>query len=172
MSAGHRTIKGTLLAHISLVTSSCVVLDTGDEVTVEEAVVICDWLRKGDDAGVATVVDNGEEARMVDEDERDEAGRVDSAGSDDEARLSTLAGGGDEAGACEAGVVDEPGDANEPDATRVVDGVDIGATHLVQIVEMEVRITVETCVVICRVGAPLDVTVLVTGHEVKVVYTL
>ena len=53
-----------------------------------------------------------------------------------------------------------------------MDGVDIGATHLVQIVEVEVRITVETCVVICSVGVPLDVTVLVTGHEVKVVYTL
>ena len=148
------------------------VFATGDEVTIEEAVVICDWLGEGDDAGVATVVDNGEEARMVDENGRDEAGRVDDASGDDEARLSTLAGGGDEVGACEVGAVDEPEDASEPDPTRVVYAVDIGATHLVQIVEMEVRITVETCVVICRVGVPLDVTVLVTGQEVKVVYTL
>lgn len=53
-----------------------------------------------------------------------------------------------------------------------MDDVDIGATHLVQIVEVEVRITVETCVVKSSVGVPLDVVVLVTGHEVKVVYTL
>lgn len=124
-------------------TSSCVVVATGSGLFVEEGEVICDWLGEGDEAG-----------------------------GGDEARFSTLAGGVDEVGACEAGRVDEPKDTGEPDATWVVDGVDIGATHLVQIVEVEVRITVETCVVICSVGVPLDVIVLVTGHEVRVVYTL
>ena len=109
---------------------------------------------------------------MIGEDERDKAGRVDGTSGADKARLSTLPGGGDEAGACEAGAVNKPEDAGEPDATRVVDDIDIGATHLVQIVEVEVRVTVETCVVTCSVGVPLDVVVLVTGHEVNVVYTL
>lgn len=49
--------------------------------------------------------------------ERDVAGMVDGVGVGEEARLSTLAGGGDEAGACEAGAVDEPEDAGELDAT-------------------------------------------------------
>ena len=53
--------------------------------------MICDWLGERDEAGVAKVVDSGEEAR-----------------------LSTLAGGGDAAGACEAGGVDEPEDAAKP----------------------------------------------------------
>ena len=172
MSAGHKTIQGRLLAHISLVSSSCVVLATGDRVIVDEGAVICDWLGEGDEAGSAKVVGGDDEARMGGTDERDEAGRVDVIGGGDKARLSTLAGEFDVAGVCEVGGVDELEDAGEPDATWVVDGVDIGATHLVQIVEVDVRITVETCVVICSVGVPSDVTVLVTGHVVKVVYTL
>ena len=140
---------GRLLAHISLVTCSRVDVITGDGGTVEEGVVIGDWLGGEDEAGIANVVYRGEEAR-----------------------LSTLAGGGDKADAFEAGGADEPEDEGELDATGVVDDVDTGATHLVQIVEVEVRIMVETCVVICSVGVPLDVTVWVTGHEVKVVYTL
>ena len=82
----------------------------------------------------------------------------------DEARLSTLAGGGDKAGGA-----DEPEDEGERDAAAVVGGIDTGATHLVQIVEVEVRTMVDICVVICSVGVPLDVIVWVTGHEVKVV---
>ena len=108
-----------------------------------------DWLGGGDEAGIADVVCRG-----------------------DEARLSTLAGGGDKAGACEAGGADEPEDEGELDAAAVVGGIDTGATHLVQIVEVEVRMMVETWVVIFAVGVPLDVIVWVTGHEVKVVYTL
>ena len=53
-----------------------------------------------------------------------------------------------------------------------MDDIDTGATHLVQIVEVEVRIMVESCVVICSVCIPLEVITWVTGHEVKVVYTL
>ena len=115
----------------------------------EEEVDIGDWLGGGDEAGTADLVDRG-----------------------DEVRLSTLAGGVDKADACEARGADEPEDEGEPDTTGVVDDVDTGATHLVQIVEVEVRIMVERCVVICSVGVPLDVIVWVTGHEVKVVYTL
>ena len=44
-----------------------------------------------------------------------------------------------------------------------------GATHFVQIVEVEVRTTVEIEVVTCWVGLPLDVTVFVTGQLVMVV---
>ena len=145
---------------------------TGDVGIVEEGVETGDWLGRGDEAGIADMVYRGDEARLGGKDERDEAGRVDGAGGGDEARLSTLAGGGDKADACEAGEIDEPEDEGEPDGTGVVDRVGIGATHLVQIVEVEVRIMVEICVVICSIGVPLDVAVLVTGHEVKVVYTL
>lgn len=63
------------------------------------------------------MVGRGDEARMGGEVERDVAGMVDGVGVGEEARLSTLAGGGDEAGACEAGAVDEPEDAGELDAT-------------------------------------------------------
>lgn len=96
----------------------------------------------------------------------------DRLGGGDGAGLSTLAGGDDKADACEAGGAGKPEDEGEPDATAVVDGVDTGATHLVQIVEVEVLIMVEICVVIRSVDVPLDVIVWVTGHEVKVVYTL
>ena len=45
-----------------------------------------------------------------------------------------------------------------------------GATHLVQIVEIEVLVMVEIVVVTCWVGGPLEgVMVLVTGQVVKVV---
>lgn len=115
----------------------------------EERVEIGDWSGGGDEAGLADLVYRG-----------------------DEERLSTLAGGGEKADACEIRGVDEPEDKGELDDTGLVDGVDTGATHLVHIVEVEVRIMVEICVVICSAGVPLDVTVWVTGHEVKVVYTL
>ena len=115
----------------------------------EEGVEIGDWLGGGDEAGTADLVGGG-----------------------DEVRLSTLAGGVDKVDACEAGGADEPDDEGEPDATGVVDDIDTGATHLVQTVEVDVRIMVESCVVIRSVGVPLDVIVWVTGHEVKVVYTL
>lgn len=46
----------------------------------------------------------------------------------------------------------------------------IGGRHLVQIVDMEVLVTVETVVVTCLLGAPLGgVTMFVTGQVVKVV---
>ncbi len=47
-----------------------------------------------------------------------------------------------------------------------------GATHVVQIVEVEVRVTVEMVVVTSSNTWVPEVTVLVTGHVVKVVYTL
>ena len=78
---------GRLLAHISLVISSCVVVANVDGVIVDDT------------------------------DGRGEAGRVDGVGGGDEARLSTLAGGGDETGACEAGRADEPENEGEPDTT-------------------------------------------------------
>ena len=81
--AGYKRKEEMSLAHISLVTSSCVVFTPGDAVIVDEGAVIWDWLREGDEAGLATVVDSG-----------------------DEARLSTLAS--DEAGCFEAGAVEEP----------------------------------------------------------------
>ena len=56
-------ILGRLLAHISLVTSSCVVVANGDGVIVDDT------------------------------DERGEVGWVDGAGGGDEARLSTAGGG-------------------------------------------------------------------------------
>lgn len=48
-----------------------------------------------------------------------------------------------------------------------------GAIHLVQIVEIEVLVTVETVLVVCMVGEPKKgVTMVVTGHVVTVVTTL
>jgi len=44
-----------------------------------------------------------------------------------------------------------------------------GATHLVQMVEVDVRVTVETTVVTSSVALVPKVMVLVTGHVVKVV---
>ena len=49
-------------AHISLVTSSCVVVSAGDMVVVEEGVEIGDWLGGRDEAGIANVVCRGDEA--------------------------------------------------------------------------------------------------------------
>ena len=134
---------------MSLVTSSCVVVTIGDMAIGEEAVEIGDWLGGGDEAGTADLVDRG-----------------------DEVRLSTLAARVDLADACKAEGANEPEDEGELDATGIVDDIDTGATHLVQIVEVEIRIMVESCVVICSVGIPLEVITWVTGHEVKVVYTL
>ena len=60
---------------------------------------------------------------------------------------------------------EDAGGAAELDAT--------GAMHLVQMVEIEVLVTVEIVVVTCWTGVPCGgVTVFVTGHVVKVVYTL
>ena len=47
-----------------------------------------------------------------------------------------------------------------------------GAIHLVQIVRVEVLVTVETVVVICSICSVPDVILLVTGQVVKVVKTL
>ena len=44
-----------------------------------------------------------------------------------------------------------------------------GATHLVQIVEVDVRVTVEIVAVTFSIADLPDVTVLVTGQVVKVV---
>ena len=44
-----------------------------------------------------------------------------------------------------------------------------GATHLVQIVEVDVRVTVEMVVVTLTIAELPEVTVLVTGQVVKVV---
>jgi hypothetical protein len=45
----------------------------------------------------------------------------------------------------------------------------IGAIHLVQMMEVGVLRIVETAVVTCKVGVPLEVIVLVTGQRVIVV---
>ena len=47
-----------------------------------------------------------------------------------------------------------------------------GATHLVQRVEVDVRVIVEMVVVTFSISELPEVTVLVTGHVVRVVYTL
>lgn len=44
-----------------------------------------------------------------------------------------------------------------------------GATHLVQMVEVDVRVTVETTIVTSSVALVPEMTVLVTGHVVNVV---
>lgn len=54
--------------------------------------------------------------------------------------------------------------------TVTVSGTPVApATHLVQMVEVEVSTTVETVVVGTRIVDPPEVTVLVTGHVVTVV---
>ena len=47
-----------------------------------------------------------------------------------------------------------------------------GATHLVQTVEVDVRVSVEMVVVTFSISELPEVTVFVTGHVVRVVYTL
>ena len=47
-----------------------------------------------------------------------------------------------------------------------------GATHLVQMVEVDVRVSVEMVVVTFSISELPEVTVFVTGHVVNVVYTL
>ena len=47
-----------------------------------------------------------------------------------------------------------------------------GATHLVQMVEVDVRVSVEMVVVTFSIFELPEVTVFVTGHVVTVVYTL
>lgn len=47
-----------------------------------------------------------------------------------------------------------------------------GATHLVQTVEVDVRVSVEMVVVTFSTSEVPEVTVLVIGHVVNVVYTL
>ena len=51
-------------------------------------------------------------------------------------------------------------------------GVDTGAIHFVQIVEMAVMVTVETVRLVWTICIVPDVTVLVTGQVVTVVKTL
>ena len=91
-------------------------------------------------------------------------------GAEDEATTEggvedeTTAGGAAElpcwTGAEDAGAEDAGG-AAELDAT--------GATHFVQMVEIEVLVTVDTVVETCWIGVPWGgVMVLVTGHVVKV----
>ena len=60
-----------------------------------------------------------------------------------------------------------------PDIATWVVAFEIGATHFVQIVDVEVLSTVESTVVIFWVGLPpTGVTVVVIGHDVIVVCTL
>ena len=47
-----------------------------------------------------------------------------------------------------------------------------GATHFVQRVEVDVRVSVEMVVVTFSISELPEVTVFVTGHVVRVVYTL
>ena len=55
------------------------------------------------------------------------------------------------------------------DATDVCEKLIGGATHLVQTVEIDVRVTVETVVVTSWISVVPELTVLVTGQVVKVV---
>ena len=77
---------------------------------------------------------------------------------------------------CETGADDAGGATIDPCWTGADDagagaGVDAtGATHFVQTVEIEVVVIVETVVVTCWIGVPLEgVTMLVTGQVVRVV---
>ena len=64
----------------------------------------------------------------------------------------------------------EVGEAPVPPETVTVSGADVApAEHLVQMVEVEVRTTVETVLVGTRIVDPPVVTVLVTGQVVTVV---
>lgn len=64
----------------------------------------------------------------------------------------------------------EVGEAPVPPETVIVSGTDVApAEHLVQMVEVEVRTTVETVLVGTRIVDPPVVTVLVTGQVVTVV---
>lgn len=87
---------------------------------------------------------------------------------------ATGAGGADDAttaGEDEAGGATEVACWTGPDDTGGAAGVDAtGATHLVQIVEIDVLVIVEIVVVTCWIGVPPGgVTVLVTGQVVNVV---
>ena len=75
-----------------------------------------------------------------------------------------LSGVVDASGVVLAGVVDSAG--------GVLDGVSGGGTHLVQTVEVLVRVTVEMVLVVSIVVEEPDVTVLVTGQVVNVVTTI
>lgn len=75
------------------------------------------------------------------------------------------------AGAEDPGETTDEGCGTGADDAGGAAGVDaIGATHLVQTVEIEVLVMVEMVVVTCWIGVPLaGVTVLVTGQVVRVV---
>ena len=60
-----------------------------------------------------------------------------------------------------------------PSEAEVVSGVLFGgATHLVQTVEVDVRVSVEIVVVTFSISELPELTVFVMGHVVRVVYTL